>query len=211
MRCSWSRRFFRKMPLEPAPSRLATARLPGSGPTGWIATFCTGPAVIRWRRQSLHSNNLSAAGKILSWGVSNFDVTNLEAVLKIAGEGNLACNQVLYHLGERAIERAVIPWCEKHDVAVVAYSPFGHSSFPGPRTTGGCLLKQIADAHKATVRQVALRFLVRRPSVFAIPKSSNAEHVTDNAGTVKLELTEAEVAQIGEAFPLGPPAGLPML
>jgi diketogulonate reductase-like aldo/keto reductase len=184
-------------------ARLRTDRLdcyllhwPGSHPLeGTIAAF----------------EQLKRAGKILSWGVSNFDVTNLEAVLKIAGAGNLACNQVLYHLQERAIERAVIPWCEKHEVAVVAYSPFGHSSFPGPRTTGGRLLEQIAEAHKATVRQVALRFLVRRLSVFAIPKSSNAEHVTDNAGTVKLELTEAEVAQIGEVFPLGPPAGLPML
>src|SRR6202795_2289870 len=109
---------------------------------------------------------LKQQGKILSWGVSNFDVRDLESALKIAGEGNLVCDQVLYHLEERAIEHTVIPWCERHRVAVVAYSPFGHGRFPGPRTTGGRLLNQIAAAHKATVRQVALRFLPRRPALF---------------------------------------------
>ena len=155
---------------------------------------------------------LKQAGKILAWGVSNFDVPDLEAVLKIAGEDKLVCNQVLYHLEERAIEHAVIPWCEKHGVAVVAYSPFGHSRFPGPRTAGGCVLKQIAAAKKASVRQVALRFLVRRPSLFAIPKSSSVEHCAENAGAGDLHLTEIEVARIDEAFPLSQaPGQLPML
>src|ERR1700730_280487 len=155
---------------------------------------------------------LKHAGKILSWGVSNFDVPDLEAVLKITVEGNLACNQVLYHLEERAIEHAVIPWCEKHGVAVVAYSPFGHGSFPTARTAGGRVLKQIADAHNATVRQVALRFLVRRPLLFAVPKASNPEHAAENANASNLRLTEAEVALIDDAFPLGPRSPrLPML
>ncbi len=155
---------------------------------------------------------LKKAGKILSWGVSNFDLPDLEATLKIAGEGNLVCNQVLYHLEERAIEHAVIPWCEKHSVAVVAYSPFGHGRFPNQRTTGGRVLNQIAAAHQATVRQVALRFLARRTSIFAIPKASSAEHTVENAGAGDLHLTEAEIARIDEAFPLGlRPGHLPML
>ena len=155
---------------------------------------------------------LKHRGKILSWGVSNFDVPDLETVLKIAGEGKLVCNQVLYHLEERAIEHSVIPWCEKHNVAVVAYSPFGHGRFPGQRTTGGRVLKQIAAEHEATVRQIALRFLARRPSLFAVPKAANAEHVTENAGAADLRLTEAEVARIDDAFPVGPrPDHLPML
>src|SRR5215468_1825517 len=69
---------------------------------------------------------LERTGKIRSWGVSNFDVPDLEATAKIARDGRPACNQVLYHLGQRAIEHAVLPWCERHRVAVVAYSPFGH-------------------------------------------------------------------------------------
>jgi len=155
---------------------------------------------------------LQREGKIRSWGVSNFDVDDLEAVLAIAGEGRLACNQVLYHLSERAIEHAVIPWCERHGVAVVGYSPFGHGRFPGPRTRGGRVLQEIADAHGATPRQVALRFLVRRPSLFAIPKASSPEHAADNAGAGDLQLSAAELALIDEAFPLGPrPRSLPML
>jgi diketogulonate reductase-like aldo/keto reductase len=155
---------------------------------------------------------LKHAGKISSWGVSNFDVPDLETVIQIAGEGQLACNQVLYHLQERAIEHAVIPWCERHNVAVVAYSPFGHGRFPTPRTSGGRVLKQIADAHQATVRQVALRFLVRRSMLFAIPKTASLEHIAENAGTVDLHLTGAEITQIDQGFPLGSrPGHLPML
>lgn len=155
---------------------------------------------------------LQREGKILSWGVSNFDVSDLEETWEIAGAARLVCNQVLYHLHERAIEHAVIPWCEQHGVAVVAYSPFGHGDFPGPRTNGGRVLAEIAAAHKATPRQVALRFLVRHPSVFAIPKASSPDHAAENAGAGNLRLTETELARIDRAFPLGPPPRrLPML
>ena len=148
-------------------------------------------------------DQLRREGKILSWGVSNFDVRDLNEVRKVAGKGHPACNQVLYHLGGRAIEHAVIPWCEENGVAVVAYSPFGHKGgFPGPRTAGGRVLKDIADAHEATARQVALRFLVRRPSLFAIPKASGPEHAVENAHAGDLRLTEAELARIDETFPL---------
>lgn len=155
---------------------------------------------------------LQREGKILSWGVSNFDVSDLEETWEIAGAARLVCNQVLYHLHERAIEHAVIPWCEQHGVAVVAYSPFGHGDFPGPHTKGGRVLAEIAAAHKATPRQVALRFLVRRPSLFAIPKASSPDHAAENAGAGNLRLTETELARIDRAFPLGPPPRrLPML
>src|SRR5205085_2667224 len=117
---------------------------------------------------------LTRAGKIRSWGVSNFDADDLSETLEVAGEGKIACNQVLYHLHERAIEHAVIPWCEQHGVAVVAYSPFGHNDFPNPRSEAGRVLQTIADSHGATPRQVVLSFLTRRPSVFAIPKASSA-------------------------------------
>ena len=155
---------------------------------------------------------LRRGGKILSWGVSNFDVHELEAARLIAGEGRMACNQVLYHLEERAIEHAVIPWCETHQVAVVGYSPFGHGRFPGPRTKGGRVLQEIAAAHGATPHQVALRFLVRWSPLFTIPKAGKPEHAAENAGAGNLELTKAELARIDEAFPLGPrPRQLPTL
>jgi diketogulonate reductase-like aldo/keto reductase len=151
-------------------------------------------------------------GKIRSWGVSNFDVPDLEEVLAIAGEGRLACNQVLYHLQERAIEHAVLPWCEEHGVAVVGYSPFGHGHFPEPHTVGGEILGRIAARHQASVRQVALRFLVRRPSLFTIPKASAVAHAVENGGAGVLRLSPAEIELIDQAFPPGArPRVLPTL
>ena len=156
--------------------------------------------------------HLKRAGKLRSWGVSNFDVDGLEELLTIAGEGSIACNQVLYHLRERAIEHAVLPWCEAHDVAVVAYSPFGHGDFPGPRSAGGRVLQEIGEAHSATPRQVALRFLVRRPALFTIPKASSVEHAAENASAGNLDLTDTQIARIDAAFPRGPARrSLPML
>lgn len=156
--------------------------------------------------------DLRQKGKILAWGVSNFDVSDLEEAWKIADDGHLVCNQVLYHLKERAIEHAVIPWCEKHEVAVVAYSPFGHGSFPGPGTRGGRVLKEIAEEQHATPRQVALQFLLRRPGLFAIPKASSPEHTEENAGASDFQLSIADIEQIDKAFPLGArPDQLPTL
>src|SRR5882757_7804108 len=157
-------------------------------------------------------DELIAAGKIASWGVSNFDTDDLNELLAVAGKGKIACNQVLYHLQERAIEHGVIPWCERNGVAVVAYSPFGHNDFPSPHTAAGEALQAIADAHRASARQVALAFLTRIPSVFAIPKAANAEHAADNAAAGSLRLSEAEIGALDKAFPRGPkPRGLPML
>ncbi len=155
---------------------------------------------------------LRAQGKIVSWGVSNFDVDDLEEALAVAGHGAIACNQVLYHLRERAIEHSVIPWCERHGVAVTAYSPFGQGDFPDAGSAGGKVLAGIAEVHGASPRQVALAFLTRRPSVFAIPKAARVAHVEDNAGALGLTLSGDEIARIDAAFPRGPkPRSLPML
>jgi diketogulonate reductase-like aldo/keto reductase len=154
---------------------------------------------------------LVKAGKILSWGVSNFDADDLDEALAIVGEGKIACNQVLYHVQERAIEHAVIPWCEEHKVAVVAYSPFGQGRFPSSSSAGGRVLQEVAAAHGASARQVALAFLTRKPAVFAIPKASKVEHAEDNAGAGDLKLTAQEIERIDKAFPAGRPRGLPMI
>jgi diketogulonate reductase-like aldo/keto reductase len=155
---------------------------------------------------------LREEGKILCYGVSNFDVPDLEETQKIAGESSIVCNQVLYHLQERAIEHGVLPWCEQHRLAVTAYSPFGHGDFPSKHTPGGRLLADIAQAHDATTRQIALAFLLRQPSVFAIPKASSVEHVQENAGAADIQLSQAEIARIDAAFPRGQRRrGLPML
>jgi diketogulonate reductase-like aldo/keto reductase len=114
-------------------------------------------------------DELERAGKIRFFGVSNFDVADLEQSISIVGEGRIACNQVLYHLEERRIERHVIPFCEAHDIAVVGYSPFGQGHWVSERSPGFRALADAAKAHQATPRQVALRFLVRKKNLFAIP------------------------------------------
>ena len=105
----------------------------------------------------------------------------LRIIAREGGKGKIACNQVLYHLEERAIEHAVIPCCNEHGIAVVAYSPFGSGSFPCPRTVGGQVLGEIAAAHGATPHQVALAFLLRFPSLFAIPKAGRPDHAAGRA------------------------------
>ena len=151
-------------------------------------------------------------GKIRHYGVSNFDTGELERALALAGPDRIACNQVLYHLEERAIEHAVLPWCERHGMAVVAYSPFGSGRFPGARSPGGRLLAEIAQARGATPRQVALAFLVRRAGVFAIPKAARVEHALENAAAGELVLSAEEATRLDRAFPRGRPGrGVPVL
>jgi diketogulonate reductase-like aldo/keto reductase len=154
---------------------------------------------------------LRREGKIRAWGVSNFSVEELERAAALAGAERVACNQVLYHLEERAIEHAVVPWCVARGIAVVGYSPFGSGRFPGPRSRGGRVLAEIAAAHGATPRQVALAFLVRAPGLFTIPKAARAAHVAENARAGSLALSAEDVRRIDAAFPRGPWRGLPIL
>jgi diketogulonate reductase-like aldo/keto reductase len=149
---------------------------------------------------------LREQGKILAWGVSNFDDDDLAEAYQLVGPDKITCNQVLYHLGERTIEHRVVPWCEQHGVAVVAYSPMGSSGgFP----TSPALV-QIGKRLRATPRQIALAYLTRG-STFAIPKSSHPAHVDELAGADPVALDDAAIAAIEAAFPLAPWHGLPTL
>jgi diketogulonate reductase-like aldo/keto reductase len=155
---------------------------------------------------------LVRSGKILSWGVSNFDVADLDELAALVAPRHPACNQVLYHLQERAIEHAVLPWCREHGVAVVAYTPFGEQPTAfHPRTKQGRLLQEIATAHQATPRQVALAFLLRHANAFVIPKACQIEHVNENAGAGTLSLSDSDLTRIDAEFPRGKPGRLPMI
>ncbi len=156
--------------------------------------------------------DLRRDGKILSWGLSNFDVEELDAALRIAGPYRIACNQVLYHLAERAIEHAVLPWCTRNGVALVGYSPFGSGEFPDPASAGGAALAGIAQARGTTPHAVALAFLTRLDNTFTLPKTGRAARAVENAGAADLILDAAEIAAIEAHFPRGPrPRALPML
>lgn len=174
--------------------------------------------LLHWRGQVPLAETLAAmeqlqqAGKIRSWGVSNFDVSDLAELYALAGEGQIACNQVLYHLEERTIEHELIGWCGAHNIPVVAYSPFGHDQFPLDSSAGGMVLAEIGQQYDASSRQVALAFLCRRPEVLAIPKASSMRHVLDNAGALDLHLSQEDMERIDAAFPLQPhPGYLPMI
>lgn len=149
---------------------------------------------------------LHADGKILAFGVSNFDVKDMEEAVSIVGPGKISCNQVLYHLKERAIEYEVLPWCLKRNIPVVAYSPLGNGKFPKSR-----VLEEQARTSNATPQQVALSFLIRHAGVLAIPKSSNPGHVLENVQAGSLKLTEESIRRIDEEFPARRRRSLPML
>jgi len=148
---------------------------------------------------------LKQEGKILAWGLSNFDVADVETAVEIAGEGVIACNQILYNLAERDAEHVLFPVCERHKMAVVAYSPLGSGVFPAAGSWKGDVLGGIAQAHAATPRAVALAYLARRESTFVIPKTSKPEHVVELARAGTIRLTREEIDMIDATFPLGPP------
>ncbi|HEV8673429.1 MAG TPA: aldo/keto reductase [Methylomirabilota bacterium] len=127
-------------------------------------------------------------------GVSNFDVPQLDAAQAALGRERLAGNQVLYHLRDRGIERAVLPHCERARIAVVGYTPLARGGF----LRGA--VAEIARRHGRPPRQVALNFLTRRPGLFTIPKASRPEHVRENAGALDFTLAPKDVAAIDAAF-----------
>jgi diketogulonate reductase-like aldo/keto reductase len=145
--------------------------------------------------ESLHKD-----GKIRAFGVSNFDVAALQRALALAGPGRIACNQVLYHLAARYLEKGLLSLAGSAEVAMVGYSPFGSGRFPTAASAGAQVLAEIAAAHQATPRQIALAFLIRLPDTFAIPKAGRAAHVEENAAVPTL--TDDEVARIDAAFPV---------
>jgi diketogulonate reductase-like aldo/keto reductase len=161
--------------------------------------------LLHWRGHYPLSDTLAAFeklqkdGKIRSFGVSNFDVEDLEEAIESLDIGKLACNQVLYNLSNRGIERNLIPFCQKHKIALVGYTPFG--TIPGARSAAYAELKSIATKHDATVRQVILAFLTRLKDTFAIPKASKLSHIEENAGALKLELSSQDIKTIDQLFP----------
>jgi diketogulonate reductase-like aldo/keto reductase len=143
---------------------------------------------------------LLSKGKILKYGVSNFDEELLAEAVRLAGPGRIACNQVLYNLQERHIEARVLPACRAHGVALTGYSPFDGVDDAGE-------LAAVAKELAATPRQVALAFLTRLEGTFAIPKASRVAHVRENA--VRVKLSVAQVKRLEKAYPLHVRAELP--
>lgn len=154
---------------------------------------------------------LRETGKIRAFGLSNFDVDELEDAVAIAGAGQIACNQVLYHLEERAVEHSVVPRCRDLGISVVAYSPLGSGRFVSPQSRGGRTLARIAARHEASPEQIALAFLLQQGRVFAIPKAARKAHALENAAAADIELTGDEIQALDAAFAAKMRRSLPML
>ena len=139
---------------------------------------------------------LQEAGKIGAWGVSNFDLADMEELMEVPGGGNCVANQVLYNLSRRGVEYDLLPWCRHRGIAVMAYSPIEQGSLARNET-----LIHIAKAYQATPAQVALAFLLERDGVIAIPKSSHPQRVTENREAADLDLTDEDLDALDAAFP----------
>jgi diketogulonate reductase-like aldo/keto reductase len=138
---------------------------------------------------------LTRAGKIRHWGVSNFDVADMQELSAIRGGSHVVVDQVLYNPGRRGIEWDLLPWCRKHHITVMAYSPIEQG-----RLANDQRLRQIADRHGATPAQVALAWVLQQ-NVCVIPKAGTPAHVRENHAALELRLATTDLAELDEAFP----------
>jgi diketogulonate reductase-like aldo/keto reductase len=142
--------------------------------------------------------DLRASGKIRAWGVSNFRTGDMDKLFRIPQGDRCAMNQLPYSLDDRGIERDLLAWCERHDVAVMAYSPLGG---PGTALLGNPALARIGAAHNCSPAAVALAWTIRSGRVIAIPESGSAAHVKENAVALSLTLTPQELKDLDTVFP----------
>jgi diketogulonate reductase-like aldo/keto reductase len=145
--------------------------------------------------------SLKAKGSILNYGVSNFDVDDMEEAFGLRGGDEIITNQVLYSLLHRGIEWDLIPWCRERGVQIMAYSPVGHNASDQRRLFGNSTVKAIAKRHDVTPAQVALAWFFRDPEMVVIPKSSNPDHIRENRAALDLRLTERDFKELDQAFP----------
>ncbi|TMU92250.1 aldo/keto reductase [Brucella haematophila] len=138
---------------------------------------------------------LQQAGKIVAWGVSNFDTSDLKELSGVAGGQAVATNQILYNLTRRGPEFDLMPWCDQHFIPLMAYSPIEQG-----RLLGNRVLAEIATECGVTPAAVALAWTMRNGNVIAIPKSSNLHHVRDNRKAADVRLSGEQLARLDQAF-----------
>ena len=163
--------------------------------------------LLHWPNESINVSSvvtafekLRDAGKIRAWGVSNFKVSDMENLFRVPKGDRCATNQLPYNIGDRDIERDVLPWCEQHSMPVMAYSPLGGT---GANLLRNPILIQIGAAHGCSPAAVALAWTMRNGNVIAIPESGSVAHVKENAAALSLTLTSQDIQTLDTAFPLG--------
>jgi diketogulonate reductase-like aldo/keto reductase len=139
---------------------------------------------------------LSDAGAIRYWGVSNFDVKDMEELYALAGGTTCAIDQVLYNLRRRGIEAGLLPWCRDRGIPIMAYSPIEQGRLLRDR-----VLTAVAIRHRATTAQIALAWALRQPDMMVIPKAAMLEHVRENRAALDIRLTDQDLAELDRGFP----------
>ena len=160
--------------------------------------------LLHWRGSVPFEETLEAftllreRGSIRHYGVSNFDVGDLEEASALEGSTDIATNQVLYNLEHRGVEWALLPWCRERTIPLMAYSPLGSDS---RRLRTHPVLKAMAARLGASTSRIALAWLLRQPDVVVIPKASSEAHVRDNHAALELEISEDELEKLDRSFP----------
>ena len=158
--------------------------------------------LLHWRgrtplRETVEAfSQLMSEGKIRCWGVSDFELTDMEELLATPGGSAVACNQVLYNLRRRGIEFDLLPWCRERGIPVMAYSPVGQGELLRHKT-----VKRMASRVGATPAQLCLAWVLRQRNVIAIPKAGTREHVRENHASIGIRLSDSDLGALDEAFP----------
>ena len=161
--------------------------------------------LLHWRGEHPLAETVDAferlrrAGKIVRWGVSNFDVSDMRELLALSDGANCASNQVLYNVAERGIEWKLRALCQQHAMPIIAYSPFGQGTLLTDRK-----LATLAAPLNVTPAQLALAWLLAQTGVIAIPKTSNVARIAECRAAADVRLSAATLAALDRAFP--PPA-----
>jgi len=146
-------------------------------------------------------HQLKEAGRIRDYGVSNFDVADMEEAMALPGGDEIATNQVLYNLMHRGIEWDLLQWSRKRGIPIMAYSPVGNNRAEQKQMFGNAVVKTIAARHEATTAQVALAWLLREPEVVSIPKALRPDHLRENRAALEIQLTDEDIQELDQAFP----------
>lgn len=148
---------------------------------------------------------VKSEGLIRAWGVSNFDIDDMEELWEIPSGKNCAVNQVLYHMGSRGIEYSLLPWMRAHGVALMAYCPLAQGGRLCRSLLDAPVVRQLAEKHGCSPSAIALAWAIRDGKTIAIPRTGRKEHMLLNASADKVVLSEEDLKQIDASFP--PPTG----
>lgn len=144
---------------------------------------------------------LQDRGFFKAWGVSNFDVADLDELWTLPQGPNAQANEDLYHLGSRGVDYAVLPWQQRHHLPLIAYSPVAQGDAWGQHLTTNPVVQQLADKYQVSLYQILLAWVIRHEQVLAIPQTSSVAHMKQNLAAGELSLSAADLAALDQQYP----------